>query len=206
MVPGPALVQQLGEPPADQVRWADPEFTGRGRVGELDHAVRVEGDDRIGGAFDDGVVAGVLALAQHPLALGRDGHVQHLDQAVGVGLLTDRPHRDVVQEHPARARLERQQGPIQLMAEQAGRTELQGVTNRDIQAPYAGVRKQLPQHTAASRFGCATAGRRHPGVPGGDPSLAIQDDDAAVERVEDRGFWVRQRHRGLAAARQRFWR
>ena len=53
-----------------------------GGIGELDHAVGVERQDRVGRAADHGVVTGVLALAQDALAARHDGDVDDLQQAL----------------------------------------------------------------------------------------------------------------------------
>ena len=184
-VPSRPVLEQQADGLADEFRRGVAELVARRRVGGLDHAVGVERQDRIGRAADDRVVARVLPCAQNALAIGPVGDVDDLDEAMGIGLVADRPNGHVVHELHAGARLQRQQRGVQSVREQTGGAGSDGVRDGFLQSRQTGHRKHVVQPAPHGRLGLAATRRLHPGVPSGDPAVAGHDNEASVHTVEN---------------------
>jgi len=130
MAPSIGVDEECVQPLAQQLIGCISEFGQGGRVRHLDHAVRVQGEDGVGRTFDHSVVAGILPLAQHPLALRRHRHVSDLHEAVLIRLGSDRADCNVVDEVQSRPGLQRKQSRMKHMRQHTGGAELQGVGER----------------------------------------------------------------------------
>ena len=185
IAPGRLVAKQHGNRMIDQLGGGVAEFLDRGRVGELDQAVDIERQNRVGGRIDDGVVAGVLALAQQPVAFGDDGDVENLQQAAR-RTPAEGPHGDIMEEFFAGPGFQIEQLPVQGVGEHAGGAGGQRVGNHRLQALVWRLRKKFRQAAMQRVTWRYAAGGRHPMVPGGNPGFAIQYDQANIDDVEKR--------------------
>ena len=99
-VPRRAILEKQRGRLADQFFRHIAELPIRGRIGELNDVLVVEGQDDVRRAVDNGVVARILPLAQETFAFDRDGHVENLDETVAVRRVVNRAHRRVDESCP----------------------------------------------------------------------------------------------------------
>ena len=185
LVPLLGVLEQEGHRPADQLVRGIAELAGRRRIDHLDHACRIERQDGVGGAADDGVVARVLALAQDAFAPRHDGDVDDLQQAAEIRPVADRPDRNVVQQLASRARAQREDRCMQGMGDQARRSELERLRDRRGEPRRYLPGEQFVERPAFGGRGRNAAGGFHPDVPADDPTAGIEKDQPDIDGVED---------------------
>lgn len=128
------LLEELSQRAPHQFRPLETGFPNRSRIDGLNDSVGVQGQDDIGCAFDHGLVARVLTLAQDLLAMGGAGDVRDLQHAFRIGAFADWPGGHVMDETLARSGPKRQQIRVQRVGQEGGRAELEGFRNRGGQA------------------------------------------------------------------------
>ncbi len=119
-------------------------------VGELNEAIRVQRQDGIRRAFDDCVVAGVLSLAEHPVAMGGSGDIRNLEQRQNrPRSLPEGTDRHVMDQWQAGPCPQRQQVAVQQVGQKRRGAQPERLSDRCRKAGERAVRKKLFQEVFA---------------------------------------------------------
>ena len=145
-------------------------------------------EDDVRGAFDDGIVACVLTIAQDAIAMRGAGDIGNLEEAVRIGALAERPDRNIVDQRQAGPRSKRQQIPVERMRQEGGRAQRERFGDRRRQTNRAGVPGNISSKVFPLRlFGGNIARGRKPVIPADYPLVSVQHDDARIQSVESGG-------------------